>query len=313
MDKRIKVLCLSIWYPLAMSRYWENAFKRNPNIDLITTGPYTGTFIPWMRGMNLPEKYAIPPTYPLPFQPNVGKVPYALVKASLPNQWIPDLVITINAGIQWIDRPTDGIVASVGTDGHVLDGLYNHDRRISDYFFNMHPTYAHSDDVLLHYAFDPGTHYAMSDVEKDTDAVLIGMPYQQRIDWVTKLREKGVTVLFENGPVYDEYRYLNNRAKIGLNWSSKGDMNARVFELMAMKLCPVIDRCPDLSRMGFVEDEHYLGFSTLDEAVEKVLWAKENPKWADAIALSAYNKVNHDNLTYDKLVLDVLKKCGLYD
>jgi len=308
MDK-IRILLLSIHYPLAMKNYWENAIRRNPNLELVTTGPYTGQFIPWMGGMTLPMKYANPPTYPLPFKPDVGRVPYALVSSKFPDQWKPDLVLTINAGIDWIDKPTDGVVASVGTDGHCLD--YTHSRSISDKFFNMHPLYAKDGDVLIHYAFDPGTHYAMTDVEKDTDAVLIGMPYPQRISWVNVLRENGVSVLFENGPIFDEYRQLNNRAKIGLNWSSLGDMNARVFELMAMRLCPVIDRCKDLSRMGFVEGQHYLGFGNLPEAVEKVLWAKEHPEEAGAIALSAYNKVHQDNLTYDKLVLDVLKECNL--
>jgi len=308
MDK-VRILLLSIHYPLAMKNYWENAIRRNPNLELVTTGPYTGQFIPWMGGMTLPVKYANPPTYPLPFKPDVGRVPYALVSSKFPDQWKPDLVLTINAGIDWIDKPTDGVVASVGTDGHCLD--YTHSRSISDKFFNMHPLYAKDGDVLIHYAFDPGTHYAMTDVEKDTDAVLIGMPYPQRISWVNALRANGVSVLFENGPIFDEYRQLNNRAKIGLNWSSMGDMNARVFELMAMRLCPVIDRCKDLSRMGFVEGQHYLGFDKLPEAVEKVLWAKEHPEEAGAIALSAYNKVHQDSLTYDKLVLDVLKECNL--
>ena len=64
---RIKVLCLSIWYPLSMSRYWENALKRNPNVDLVTVGAFTGSWIPWLGGMNVLEKYSRPPTYPLPF------------------------------------------------------------------------------------------------------------------------------------------------------------------------------------------------------------------------------------------------------
>ena len=76
MDK-VRILLLSIHYPLAMKNYWENAIRRNPNLELVTTGPYTGQFIPWMGGMTLPMKYANPPTYPLPFKPDVGRIPYA--------------------------------------------------------------------------------------------------------------------------------------------------------------------------------------------------------------------------------------------
>jgi len=307
---KMKILCLSIWYPLAIARYWENAMKRNPNIDLITVGSYTGNWIPWGgTGMSLLDKYARPPTYPLPFKPNVGKVSYDFVRAQIPEQWKPDLVLTIDAGINWTHKPFEGIVATVGTDGHCLD--YSHARSISDYFFNMHPVYSMSNDNLLSYAFDPGVHYAMSDVEKDTDAVLIGMPYEQRVQWVKRLRAAGVSVLFENGPVFDEYRELNNRARIGLNWSSMDDTNARCYELCAMRLCLVTNRTPDLKRAGFEEDRHYLGFSSLDEAVSKVLYAKNNPEIRDMIANNGYQFVTQNNMTYDNLIQTILKEIGL--
>jgi hypothetical protein len=312
MDK-IRVLMLHLVYPLSISKYYKIAFKKRTDVDFKDCGVYTGSWIPWKSGMSLLEKYAEPPNYPLPFKPGTDvSVNYELVKAHLPIGWNPDLVVTINAGIEWKYKPSDGIVVSIGTDGHCLNDWYTKSSRsFVDHFFNMHPCYAMPGDKLLSYAFSSDVHYAMSDVEKDTDAVLIGMPYEQRIQWVKRLREVGVSVLFENGPVFDEYRELNNRARIGLNWPSMDDTNARVFELMAMKLCPVIKRTPDLAQYGFIEGEHYLGFSTLDEAVEKVLWAKNNPEWADAVALSAYNKVNTENWTYDKLVLDVLKETGL--
>lgn len=307
MADKIKVLLLSIWYPLSISRYWEIALKKRVDVDLITTGPFTGSWIPWLGGVTVDAKYAKSPNIPLPFKPNVGKISYDFVKPQLP--WVPDLVLTVDAGINWIVKPSDGVVATAGTDGHCLD--YSHARSISDYFFNMHPCYAMPQDKLLSYAFSPEVHYAMSDVEKDTDAVLIGMPYQQRVDWVKRLRASGVSVLFENGPIFDEYRQLNNRARIGLNWSSLEDCNARVFELMAMGLCPVINRVPDLAKYGFEEGKHYLGFSSLDEAVEKVLWAKNNPEWAKAIALAGYQKVHQEDWTYDRLVKTVLQETGL--
>jgi spore maturation protein CgeB len=168
------------------------------------------------------------------------------------------------------------------------------------------------EDKLLSYAYCPDTHYSMSDVEKDTDAVLVGMPYPQRIEWVQKLRDAGVSVLFENGPVFDEYRQMSNRAKIGLNWASMEDTNARVYETLAMRLCLVTNRTPDLAVHGLEEDRHYLGFSSMQEAVEKVLYAKNNPDICDMIANNGYQAVTQKNVTYDRLVLDVLKECGLY-
>jgi len=311
MDK-IKVLLHSIWYPLAIASYFRKALKRNPNIDLRVMGIYTGTWIPWMGGMNLPEKYAIPPDVVVPMKPGLNiKVDYEFMKPRIhPHDWKPDLVLTIDGGANWTHRPYgSAIVATVATDAHAVD--YAHARSVSDYFFNLHPCYSMPDDKLLNYAYDPDTHYAMSDVDKDIDAVLVGMPYTQRIEWVKRLRASGVSVIFENGPVFDEYRQLSNRATIGLNWSSLSDTNARVYESCAMRLCLVTNRTPDLSTSGFEENRHYLGFSTMEEAVEKVLYAKNNPEIRDMIALAGYQFVTHNNFTYDALLHKILKEVGL--
>ena len=309
MDKKINVILLSIWYPIAMASYFRRALERRPDVSLITTGPYTGTWIPWLGGMNLPMKYNNPPTFPLPFAPNVGRVPYPLVSSQLPEGWKPDLVLTVDAGICWMTRPSNtGIVAHVATDPHVLD--YSYARSLSDKFFNMQKFYALPGDIYLPYAFDPTVHYKDDTVSKDTDAALIGMPYPLRVSWVEALRRGGATVLFENGPVFDEYRQLNNRAWIGLNWSSLQDMNARVFELMGMGLCPVINRVPDLG-LFFEEGVDYLGFSDLNEAIEKGLYAKEHLDIAATIAEKAHAKVIQNNHTYDDRVQTILKECRL--
>lgn len=310
---KIKVLLHSIWYPLAIASYFRKALKRNPNIDLRVMGIYTGSWIPWGgTGMNLSEKYAIPPDVTIPMKPGLNlKIAYEMIKPRIhPSDWQPDLILTIEGGANWTHRPTgSGIVVTVATDAHCVD--YSHARSISDYFFNLHPCYSMQGDKLLSYAYDPDTHYPMSDVEKDTDAVLVGMPYPQRIEWVNKLRESGVSVIFENGPVFDEYRQLSNRATIGLNWASMDDTNARFFETLSMNLCLVTNITPDIARYGFEDGHHFLGFRTMDEAVEKVLWAKNHPEERKMIALAGYQKVTNENWTYDRLIQDILKEVGL--
>jgi hypothetical protein len=312
MDK-IKVLMLHIAYPLSMSRYFQRAFMRRDDVDFRDCGPYTGSWIPWMGGMTLSNKYAVPPTYVLPFPPNVGQVSYDLVKAQM-GDWKPDIVLTVDAGVHWSQKPNDGIVVHVATDSHCLD--YDYQRKISDKFFNMHGAYSITGDLPLPYAFDPSICYPedVPNLDDMKDAVLIGMPYDQRVMWVNELRKNGVSVIFENGPVFDEYRELNNHARIGLNWSSLNDLNCRVFELMAMQLCPVINRVSDLGQ-HFVEGTHYLGFSSLEEGVEKVLWAKNNPEDARRIAINAHDEVckldgKYPQHSYDNRVDKILKECG---
>lgn len=305
MDK-IKVLMLSIWYPLSMSRYFERAFLRNPEVELKTVGPYTGSWIPWMGGMNLLEKYAVAPDIVLPFPPNVGRVAYELVQARL-DGWKPDIVVTVDAGICWISKPSEGIVTHVATDPHCLD--YSHARSISDKFFNMQAAYAEQDDIYMPYAYDPTVHYPLSTTVKDTDAVLIGMPYEHRVQWVNELRRHGVSVIFENGPSFDEYREINNRARIGLNWSSLMDTNARAFELAAMKLAPVMNITPDMGKF-FTNMRDYMGFVNLSEAVANVIWLKNNPGDLVTMAENAYRAVLPH--TYDSRVKQILENCGYY-
>lgn len=271
-----------------------------------------------MGGMNLPEKYAIPPDVSIPFTPFVNKVSYDDVKTELKG-WTPDLVLTVDAGVNWISKPQDGYVATVGTDPHVLD--YSHARSISDKFFCMQNYYKDPQDVYLPYAYDPDAHFSKTRREsesdtsllvwventKDTDAILIGMPYPQRVQWVMELRKHGVSVIFENSPVFDEYRELANRARIGLNWSSLQDLNARFFETPAFGLAMVTNRVPD-AHLFLTEDEDYLGFDNIAEAVTKVIHLSKNPEEIKRLSRNAYQKILPH--TYDARVKQLLEECG---
>lgn len=88
------------------------------------------------------------------------------------------------------------------------------------------------------------------------------------------------------------------------------DINARTFEIMGMKQIPLINRLPYLEELGLIENKHYLGFSTVYEAVEKFGWALENPDFADAMALSAYLLVNEKH-TYEIRVQQILETAGI--
>jgi len=214
----------------------------------------------------------------------------------------------------------------VATDPHVLD--YSNGRKNSDFFFNMQLSYMQEGDILLPYAFDPKCHYpnptkipniiaggidssSYISQESEFHCSIIGLHYPQRDEWVRRLREHGVKVNYRIGDIYDEYREENNKAWIGLNWSSLQDVTARVFEIMAMRLVPIINRLPGLQELGFEDGRHYLGFSNMDEAVAQVQGAIENRPFAEQIALNAYQFVNNSKMTYDQRVSDILKTVGL--
>lgn len=317
---KIKILLFYVIYPLAMATYFKKALQHRNDVELLICGPYTGNWIPWLGGMTVPEKYAIEPDIPLPFGPTIGEVNYDLVKALLPDGWIPDIVLNIDAGIHWKSKPSDGYVVTVGTDPHVLNDWYNTPRKYSDVFYNMQLCYSTPSDKYLPYAYSQYDHYPLETVVGDVltfhkqddeirniDAVLIGMPYEERVQWINELRKSGMSVIFENGPVFDEARIQYNRGRIGLNWSSLDDLNARAFELPAMKLAPVMNLVPDIGRF-FQQGTHYAGFTNLQEAVEQVLWLKNNPMKLTEMADAAYKNVLGQ--TYDARIEQILKDGG---
>lgn len=226
-----------------------------------------------------------------------------------------------------INSKTESFLANGVSVHNCLGEWYAKVRHLTDKFFNMQPSYMQAGDRLLPYAFDPFCHYPM-EIERpifdndhndyigmedghEYDCSLIGLHYPQRDEWVRRLRELGIKVNYRIGDIYDEYREENNKAWIGLNWSSLEDVTARVFEIMAMKKVPILNRLKGLDDLGFEEGRHYLGFSTMDEAVEKVQWAIANRPFAEQIALNAYQFVNKNNFTYDQRVKTILEVMGL--
>jgi len=300
-SNKIKVLVLYIAYPFSIASYFLTALQKRTDIELKTAGQYTGNWIPWQGGMTLPMKYVVTPDIPLP-QSMIGQnVPYEMVKAQL-GGWVPDLVLNIDAGCHWSAHPSDGFVATVATDPHCLN--YDLPRSYSNAFFNMQKVYSKPGDSYLPYAYSPEYHYPDENVEKDTDAVLIGMPYPQRVEWVNALRSRGVSVIFENGPIFDEARQLYNRGRIGLNWSSLDDLNARCYELCAMKLAPVVNHVTDLSTSGL----NVFEFGNVNDAIDLVVSLRNDTQLRRNSAQRAYESVQGQ--TYDARVEQILKECG---
>lgn len=315
MDK-IKVLLAYKAYPLTMASYYRRALERRTDVELVTCGEFFGQFIPWAGGMTIPMKY--PNTLDIPLPQGMNRVPYSMIEGQLP--WKPDLILNVDAGFHFSTKPTSPY-AVVATDPHVLGDWYRDVRKNADFFFNMQTSYMQEGDIFIPYGFDPFCHYperadlvydaATDEVRKEYDCSIIGLHYPQRDEWVSRLRGHGVKVNYRIGDIFDEYRQENNKAWIGLNWSSLEDVTARVFEICAMRLVPVLNRLPGLDALGFEDGRHYIGFSTMDEAVEKVLWAMSHRPQAEQIALEAYQFVHNKKYTYDQNCQTILEKTGL--
>jgi hypothetical protein len=301
----VKIVLSAIWYPMCIARYYQAALNRRDDVEVLTVGPYTGATIPWGGGMNLPEKYAIPPDILMPHVfSDISLAPISLVEDRLPSDFEPDLWLQIDAGYSFLMKPKRGINAIVATDPHVLN--YDRQRNEADVFYCMQAHYCQQvRDHYLPYAFDPVWHAPMEDVAQTHDCTLLGLHYENRNALVESLRREGVRVHYELGIVFDEARQIYNQAPIGLNWSSLNDLTARVFELLGMKRIAVVNWVPDLDK-HFQDGIDLITFRSLQEAVAKVKWCLEHPALAGAIAERGHQTVQRQS--WDVRVNQILEE-----
>ncbi len=294
----MKIVMSGLFFPMAILRYWEAALKRNSSIELVTAGPFSGQTIPWAGGMELPKKYAHAPDVIVPMG---SQTPFSYIEARLP--WTPDVWIQIDAGWHIKGHPSDSHTMNVfvATDPHVLN--YDYQRKQADFFFNTQTPYMKDGDLFLAYAYDPVWH-AWKEHEQKYWTALVGMRYQQRDQLVQALRKQSIEVFYENGPVFQEANDIYNASAIGLNWSSMMDTNARCYEVMAMSCTAVLNRTPDLMDM-FIEGEHFLGFNTVQEAVQQVKKLMKDRTLRKRIANAG--RVAVEPHTYDARVKTILE------
>jgi len=313
-----KVLFHSLFYPMAIAQYFRRALELREDIDLKTVGITTGNWIPWKGGLNVPQKYAYTPDIPLPYHFASPIADFDYVKTFF-NGWKPDLVLTVDASSRWLNKPDMGFVATIATDGHALN--YDSPRRNSDLFANMHEAYSIAGDYILPYAYDHTCHYR-EDVPylKKYDVAMVGVEYQHRIELAQRLQAEGITVNFSNGDIFDEYRHAHQEAKIGLNWSSQNDLNARAFEVPMMGNILVTNRVSDmeLPRHHYFDLGYQFEGGNFDNHEGKsrfVPGAVEKVKYVLANLPQAYEQLEEMrklmvNETYANRVDELLKVCG---
>lgn len=305
----IRVGFVSIFYPLFMGRYMLEALLRRKDVEVWTAGPFTGRWIPWKGGMNLPQKYVYTPNLPMP-APAGGPaiLPWQMVEAKAP--WEPDIWINVSSTLKTVGRPSKGLYAVIAADPHVLN--YDEERAKADIFFNMQKPYMKPGDRWLPYGYDPIWH-AQTDVDidnRDIDCTLLGLAYPNRTKLVDALKGRGRTVLYSVGECYEEARSIYHRSVVGLNWSSLLDTTARCFEIMAFGIVPVVNRVPDLMEL-FRDGEEFLGFDTLEEALERVDLVMADSKLAESIGYNARRAVEPHS--WDARMEQVFREAELVD
>jgi spore maturation protein CgeB len=147
------------------------------------------------------------------------------------------------------------------------------------------------------------------DIPKEYDVCLIGLQYDHRVNLMNALKKNGISVFTGIGIVYAEYREAYNKARVALSWSSLRDTPCRVWEGFAMAIPSVVNRTPDLTTF-FVENDHFLGFDTVEEGVQQVRKLLDNPEMAHEMADNAYRKVQTHH-SWDARVTQILDTAKL--
>lgn len=296
----MNIVLSGIYYPVAILRYFEAAIKRNKDLNVFTVGPYTGTWIPWNGGMtvNVPVEVTSPD---LPLNPKQQEFNIKDIENKLPFE--PDLWLQIDAGFSFKGKPSKGKNFVVGTDPHAL--VYDYVRSISDKFFCMQTPYMKDTDIYLPYAYDPIWHSYDKDLESNEyDLVFCGLQYKQRVEIFEYLKLRGYKIINTIGPAYNEAKFLYHKASMSINWSSKLDLTARVFELLGMKRLAIVNRVPDLGKF-FTDKKDLVVFETMVQVASKVIYYLENPDKAKEIAENGHETVKEH--TWDNRIKSILE------
>ena len=129
--------------------------------------------------------------------------------------------------------------------------------------------------------------------EVKNEAIFVGSlsrHHRYRRHVLERIGANKVKVCIASAPQETAAKLYNNHS-VSLNVSLNGDLNFRIMEVLAAGGCLVTDRLgPDSGLHELLrEGDHYLGYSTPEEAAEKIRWLQENPSERNSIAMAGYS------------------------
>lgn len=268
--------------------------------EVFSVGEFSGDTVPWEGNPRFP-KYIFPPD--LELQKGLSYFPLNEVIKLMP--WKPDLIFQVDAGFYLPGRVDDVPNAMFATDPHFLN--YSAQYNLVDYFFNPQPSTfpKYPDSIFLPWAHDPNIHKNLHHEKREFDVGFVGLLYDKRKAALEKLSQK-FKVSFRNaGVIYDECTAQYNNFVMSFNWSSNDDIPMRIFEGMAYGCVVLTNRITGMDTL-FKEGEHYIGFGSENELLEKVAYYRDKPGLINSIIKNSENEIKKH--TYKARVEQVLKE-----
>jgi hypothetical protein len=129
-----------------------------------------------------------------------------------------------------------------------------------------------------------------------------------RIELLDRLFREFPNFRLAFGVFHEDMARMYHQCKIGVNHAIRDDLNMRFFELASSGVPQLCDRrMVGLHDLGFFDGVHYIGYSSVDEAVEQVKRWLPRATGLEEMALMAYERVRRGH-TYKHRVEKMLKQ-----
>ena len=138
-------------------------------------------------------------------------------------------------------------------------------------------------------AANPDYHRPWPDEEIVYDVIALHHDCQNRLAYTEIIRKSGLRqfVGWRDGEDYSQWMC---RSQSALSLSRSNELTLRVFEIMTIGVPLITDRCRDLNTL-FKENTHYLGYDDPEGMLEKIVWVRDHPEEARAMAARARKEV----------------------
>lgn len=153
-------------------------------------------------------------------------------------------------------------------------------------YVSMFQGVGHQNTHWLPLACDPGVHHAPAGT-KYFDVGFVGKLSQRgtpRYEILTTVLPRYQTNDYNRFYTPHDMSKVYGQSKIVFNASINGDLNMRFFEALASGALLVTDRIENGLTELFEEDVHYVGYSTIEEAIEKIDYYLSNDAERSRIA-----------------------------
>lgn len=128
-----------------------------------------------------------------------------------------------------------------------------------------------------------------------------------RLDFVDTIFKTVDKPFFSNMRTFHKYTEAMAESKLVFNKALNGDVNMRFFEGLCSGSALLSDVLPDQEELGFKSMEHYIGYQSKDDMIDKIKYFLKHDDERENIANKGHALVSSEH-TYTDRVLQILKE-----